>query len=33
MSDFAKDLESASPIQSYNVGDVVGGSVVVSNQK
>ena len=33
MSDFAKDLASAAPIQSYNVGDVVGGAVVVANQK
>lgn len=33
MSDFAKDLATATPIQSYNVGDVVAGTVVVSNQK
>jgi small subunit ribosomal protein S1 len=33
MSDFAKDLASAAPIQSYNIGDVVGGAVVVANQK
>lgn len=33
MSDFIKDLATATPIQSYNVGDVVVGTVVVSNQK
>lgn len=33
MSDFAKDLQNATPIQSYNVGEVVAGTVVVSNQK
>lgn len=33
MSDFAKDLQSAAPVQSYNIGEVVGGTVVVSNQK
>lgn len=33
MSDFSKDLASANPVQSYNVGDVVVGDVLVANQK
>jgi small subunit ribosomal protein S1 len=33
MSDFSKDLQSAAPIQSYKTGEVVVGTVVVSNQK
>ena len=33
MSDFAKDLQTAPAIQSFNVGDIVAGSVVVANQK
>ena len=33
MSDFAKDLATATPVQSYRVGEVVSGTVVVSNQK
>ncbi len=33
MSDFAKDLATAPAIQSFNVGDIVGGAVVVANQK
>ena len=33
MSDFAKELQNAAPIQSYNVGGIVAGTVVVSNQK
>jgi len=33
MSDFAKDLAGAAPIQSYTLGKVVAGTVVVSNQK
>jgi small subunit ribosomal protein S1 len=33
MSDFSKDLQSATPIQSYNTGEIVTGTVVVSNQK
>jgi small subunit ribosomal protein S1 len=33
MSDFAKDLATAPAVQSYKVGEVVAGAVVVSNQK
>lgn len=33
MSDFSKDLATAPAVQSYKVGEVVVGSVVVSNQK
>jgi ribosomal protein S1 len=33
MSDFSKDLASVTPIQSYKIGEVVTGTVVVSNQK
>ncbi len=33
MSDFSKDLASSAPIQSYKTGEVVTGTVVVSNQK
>ena len=31
ISDFSKDLQSAAPIQSYKTGEVVTGTVVVSN--
>ena len=33
MSDFAKDLAGAAPIQSYTLGKVVAGTVVVSNRQ
>lgn len=33
MTNFSKDLEKAAPIQSFNVGDVVAGNVVLSDQK
>lgn len=33
MADFAKDLESAAPIQAFNVGDIVSGTVIVADQK
>jgi small subunit ribosomal protein S1 len=33
MSDFAKDLATAPAVQSYKTGEVVAGTVVVSNQK
>ena len=33
MADFAKDLASAEPIKSFNVGEVVSGTVIVADQK
>ena len=33
MSDFAKDLAAAAPIQSFHIGEVVAGTAIVANQK
>lgn len=33
MSDFAKDLAAVTPVHSFNIGQIIAGTVVVANQK
>lgn len=33
MSDFSKDLQTVAPVLSFNIGEIVAGTVVVANQK
>ena len=33
MTDFSKDLAGATPVHSFNVGEIIAGTVVVANQK